>query len=239
MPHQGEKVLINMKIALLGDGKMNRLIAELALLSGHEITARFSRTCGTLQDNPSKLESAEVAIDFSHSSAVLDHLDSCLSFGKPLVIGTTGWEEHLSLAKQKVKEKQGSCFFAPNFSIGIYLFQKIVSHAAALFQPHADYDVSGIEYHHQQKRDQPSGTAKALIDQLLQQMPRLKTLPFSSVRCGHIPGTHSLLFDSPCDTITLTHEARNRQGFAQGALLAAEWLLTRKGFFNLDDMMEK
>ncbi len=226
-----------MKLALLGNGKMNRLIADLAPAYSHEIIACFSRTHGTLQDHPSKLESADLAIDFSHSSVVLNHLDICLSLRKPLVIGTTGWEEHLPLAKLKVKEKQGSCLFAPNFSIGVFLFQKIVSEAAALFQPFPDYDVSGIEYHHQQKRDYPSGTAKALIHQLLQQMPRLKTIPFSSVRCGHIPGTHTLLFDSPCDTITLTHEARNRQGFAQGALLAAEWLLTKKGFFSLHDIM--
>lgn len=226
-----------MKIALLGDGKMNRLIAELAPLRGHEISACFSRTRGTLQEHPAKLESADVAIDFSHASVVLNHLDICLSLRKPLVIGTTGWEEQVPLANAMVKEKQGSCLFAPNFSIGVYLFQKIVRYAAALFQPCSEYDVTGIEYHHRHKRDQPSGTAKALMDCLLEQMPRLKTLPFSSIRCGHIPGTHTLLFDSPCDTITLTHEARNRQGFAQGALLAAEWVVTKQGFFNLNDMM--
>lgn len=227
-----------MKIALIGYGKMGQLIEELALIHGHIIVARFSRQLGTLSDRPEDLAQADVAIDFSQSSVVLNHLNICLSLGKPLVIGTTGWEEELPIAKRLVNQAKGSCLYAPNFSLGIYLFQQVISYASSLFQPFNEYDVSGIEHHHRQKLDQPSGTAKALSQKLLQNMPRITSFNFSSIRCGHMPGTHTLHFDSPADTLTFTHQARNRQGFAQGALIAAKWLLPRQGFFTIDEMMQ-
>jgi 4-hydroxy-tetrahydrodipicolinate reductase len=227
-----------MKIALIGYGKMGQLVEQLAAAKGHQIIARFSRHLGTPQERPQEIAQADIAIDFSQPSVVLNHLNLCLALGKPLVIGTTGWEEQLPTAQQLVKQAQGTCLYAPNFSVGFYLFQQIMGYAASLFQPFTDYDVSGIECHHRQKLDKPSGTAKALSQHLLQHMPRLQTLDFSSVRCGSMPGTHTLHFDSPVDTLTFTHQARNRQGFAQGAILAAEWLLPRQGFFTIDDMMQ-
>jgi 4-hydroxy-tetrahydrodipicolinate reductase len=226
-----------MNIALIGYGKMGQLIDQLAYVKGHQVTARFSRQLGTLQDRPQDLARADLAIDFSQASVVLTHLEMCLSLGKPIVIGTTGWEEHLTKAQQLVEKAKGSCLYAPNFSIGFYLFQQVMSYAASLFQPFSHYDVSGIEYHHRQKLDKPSGTAKALGQQILNQMPRLDSLDFSSVRCGHMPGTHILHFDSSVDTLTFTHQARNRQGFVDGVFMAAEWLLPRQGFFKIDDMM--
>lgn len=226
-----------MKIALIGYGKMGQLVEQIAQAKGHQITARFSRRLGTLEDRLQDLAQIDLAIDFSQAPFVLPHLKLCLSLGKPLVIGTTGWEEQLTTAQEMVHQAHGSCLYAPNFSIGIYLFQQIVNYAASLFQPCHDYDVSGVEYHHKQKRDTPSGTAKALTQNLLHHMPWLQEFTFSSVRCGHIPGTHTLHFDSPNDTLTFTHQARNRQAFAEGALKAAEWLLPRKGFFTMEDMM--
>lgn len=227
-----------MKIALIGYGKMGQLVEQLATAKGHQVIARFSRHLGTPQERPQEIAQADVAIDFSQSAVVLHHLNLCLALGKPLVIGTTGWEEQLPVAQQLVKQAQGTCLYAPNFSIGFYLFQQMMGYAASLFQPFTDYDVSGIECHHRQKLDKPSGTAKALSQDLLKHMPRLQALDFSSVRCGSMPGTHTLHFDSPVDTLTFTHQARNRQGFAQGAILAAEWLLPRRGFFTIDDMMQ-
>lgn len=226
-----------MKIALIGYGKMGQLIEQLAHVKGHQITARFSRHLGTLQERKQDLAQADLAIDFSQGACVLTHLEICLSLGKPLVIGTTDWEEQIVAAQKMVEQAHGSCLYAPNFSIGIYLFQQIIAYAASLFQSFSDYDVSGVEYHHHQKLDHPSGTAKALSQILLRYMPRLKEFNFSSIRCGHIPGTHTLLFDSSDDTLTFTHQARNRHGFAQGALMAAEWLLPRKGFFTMEEMM--
>ncbi len=227
-----------MRIALLGYGKMGQLVEQLALANNHHIVARISRQFGGLENHLQSLEQADLAIDFSQASAVLNHLQLCLSMKKPLIIGTTGWETHLETAQLMVQQSQGSCLYAPNFSIGVYLFQQIVAHAASLFQSFPHYDVSGIEYHHRQKLDQPSGTAKSLTKHVLHCMPRLQQFNFSSIRCGHIPGTHTLLFDSPNDTLTLTHQARSREGFALGALMAAEWLLPRQGFFTLDDMMQ-
>jgi 4-hydroxy-tetrahydrodipicolinate reductase len=227
-----------MKIALLGYGKMGKLVEQAALDNGHEVIAKFSRQLGTAQSRMHDIAQADLVIDFSQPSCVMPHLELCLSFNKPLVIGTTGWENQLNQAQDLVNRFEGSCLHAPNFSIGAYLFQQIAFFAASLFQPFPEYDVCGIEYHHRQKLDAPSGTSKALTKQILEQMPRLDNLNFTSVRCGHIPGTHTIHFDSSVDTITLTHEARNRQGFASGAIKAAEWLVSRKGFFSIEDMMQ-
>lgn len=228
-----------MKIALLGYGKMGRLIEQSAIAHGHEITGRFSLQHGIASHRPNALASADIAIDFSHASAVLPHLDLCLSMGKPLLIGTTGWEDQLPEAQQIIGESPAiGCLYAPNFSLGFCLFQKIIAYAASLLQSFPSYDVCGIESHHKEKKDSPSGSAKALIRTVLNNMPRLTTLPFSSVRCGHIPGNHSLLFDSPADTITLTHEARSREGFVQGVFTAVDWLVDKKGLFTLDDMIQ-
>ncbi len=227
-----------MKLALIGYGKMGQLIEQMASIKGHQIVARFSSHLGTLNDRLEELFEADLVMDFSQTSCVLSHLKLCLSASKPLIIGTTGWEKQKIAAQEIVQKSGGSCLYSPNFSIGIYLFKHIIAYAANLFQPFPDYDVTGIEYHHHQKIDKPSGTAKELSKELLQNMPRLKELNFSSIRCGHIPGTHTLYFDSLADTLIFTHQARNRQGFAHGAILAAEWLLHRKGFFTIDDMMK-
>ena len=225
-----------MKIALFGYGKMGLLVEQMAQAKGDEIIARFSKTLGTANDQAENLLAADVAIDFSNASCVLPHLELCLKLNIPLVIGTTGWEEQLTYAQERVKEKGGACLYAPNFSIGVFLFQQIVAYAATLFNPFVEYDVSGVEAHHRKKLDHPSGTAKTLTKQLLKKMPRLHDFHFTSIRSGYIPGTHTIQFNGPTDSITLTHEAHNRDGFAQGALLAAEWLITKKGFFSLDDM---
>lgn len=227
-----------MKIALLGYGKMGQLVEQAAQARGHQIVERFSREKGSLKDRREALIATDLAIDFTEASCVLPHLELCLSLGKPLIIGTTGWEENHLTAQEMVRKAKGSCLYSPNFSLGIYLFQQIIAYAASLFQPFKDYDVGGIEYHHRQKLDSPSGTAKALTQNLIHHMPRAKDFQFTSVRCGHIPGTHTLQFEGPADSITLTHEARNRQGFAEGAVFAAEWLLGKTGFFSLTDMMK-
>ena len=188
-------------------------------------------------DFESGTSTSDVVIDFSHPSSVLSHLDLCLAMKKSIVIGTTGWETSHDQARQRIEEAKGSCLYSPNFSIGIFLFNQIVAHAAQLLQKFPEYDVAGVEAHHRQKVDSPSGTAKALSDTLLHNMPRLKDFNFSSIRCGSIPGTHTLYFDSNVDTLTLTHEARNREGFAHGAVIGAEWLIGRQGFFTMKDMM--
>lgn len=227
-----------MKIVLFGYGKMGQLVEQQAKERGHQIVDRFSRQFGTCEQKTQELVNADLAIDFSHPSAVLNHLNICLSLNIPIVIGTTGWDEYYMTAQHLVQQAKGSCLYSPNFSIGFFLFQQAIIYAASLFQQFSDYDVSGIEYHHKHKIDQPSGTAKSLKNEILNHMPRLTSFDFTSVRCGYIPGTHTLNFDGPADTLSFTHQARNRQGFAHGALLASEWLHGKKGFYTFKDMME-
>jgi|688.fasta_scaffold73644_4 4-hydroxy-tetrahydrodipicolinate reductase len=211
----------SLKIFLFGSGKMGKKIKELAPHQGHQIVDNFFE--------------ADIGIDFSHSDVLLDHVEAAIKAEKNLVIGTTGWEAQTAEIRHLVKQAQIGVLYSPNFSIGVALFLNIVKQAAKLLAG-TGYEVSGLEAHHSQKMDAPSGTAKLLTEVLRKEMD-LET-SFCSLRCGHIPGTHTLLFDSPCDTITLTHAARNRDGFALGALSAAEWLLGRKGFYTLEDMLK-
>ena len=225
-----------MKIALFGYGKMGQLVEQVARAQGHQFAAIFSRS--SCLPCEKKLSEADVAIDFSVGACVLEHLSLCLSRGKPLVIGTTGWEDQIAEARHLVLKNDGSCLHAPNFSIGVYLYRQVVKYAASLFHHFPEYDVCGIESHHKHKLDHPSGTAKAIRKDLLSHMPRLQSFDFTSIRCGHIPGTHSVHFEGAADSISFTHEARGRHSFAEGAVMAASWLLNRKGFYSFDEMMQ-
>lgn len=224
-----------MKIALLGNGKMGQMVEAAAKQRGHAIVATITRGKIT----PNLLKDAQVCIDFSHPECVLDHIQAIAMCNKPLIMGTTGWTDYLDEAKRIVLKSNIGFLYSPNFSIGVALFFRLVQSAAQLIDPFANYDVGLFEAHHNQKADAPSGTAKALKQIINQAMKtRSSNLPeISSIRCGSIPGTHSVIFDSPADTITLTHEARNREGFANGAITAAEWIQNRKGFFTLEDML--
>lgn len=226
-----------MKIALIGHGKMGKEVEKCALARGHTIAVK---------------EEADLWIDFSHPSGILERIDQALQLGKPHVIGTTGWDNLFEEAKKRTLQKQGALFVSANFSLGVNLFLAVVKETCKLISPFTLYDVAGHEIHHNQKIDSPSGTARLIAEAVLQTFPTKKRalyqipdrkiapdeLAFSSLRVGHVPGTHSLVFDSPCDTITLTHEARSREGFALGAVMAAEWLLNKKGFFTMQDFME-
>ncbi|MBA2367937.1 MAG: dihydrodipicolinate reductase [Candidatus Protochlamydia sp.] len=223
-----------MKIGLFGYGKMGKLTAQMAQTRGHEI-AIIANGSNRLEKIPDEID---VMIDFSSGISVMEHIRLCVQAEKALIIGTTGWEEQLPKARGMIENSSIACLYAPNFSIGVYLFSQIVSFAAELINPFEQYDMSGIEFHHKAKIDSPSGTAKMLREEILKKIPRLKDFQFSSVRCGSIPGTHTLCMDCPADIITLTHEARNRNGFAEGAVLAAEWIIDKKGFFSLNDMLK-
>lgn len=221
----------SMKIALLGYGKMGKLVESLALAQGHEIVA--------IIDSKEKLSELkrvdfDIGIDFTSPETVKEHVAFFGEINKNLVVGTTGWEEHLHSVKASVAQSQIGLLYSPNFSIGVSLFKLIVEAAGKIIGQTKRYDAAGMEAHHRQKVDAPSGTAKLLQHALHSQGWQI---PFNSLRCGHIPGTHTIHFDSPEDSITLTHTARNREGFAHGALVAAEWLRGKQGFFTLDDMI--
>ncbi len=235
-----------MKIALIGYGKMGRMVEGAALQKGYEVVFKGREVAPAIQ-------TADVCIDFSHPNCILENIHAAVKAGVNLVVGTTGWYDRLEHVKAIINESRIGFLYAPNFSLGVHLFIKIVEEAAALLEPFDEYDAAAIELHHSKKADSPSGTAKALANALLSKITRKQsvesdsvqgpiephTLHVASLRCGSIPGTHTVIFDSPADTITLTHQARNREGFASGAILAAEWLQGRKGFYSMDDLLKR
>ncbi len=214
-----------MKLALLGYGKMGRTIERLAIDGGHEVVS---------------LQEAEVCLEFTAPSAVLGNVRLLAELGKPMVIGTTGWEDQLDLVREAVEAAGVGCVYAANFSLGMQLFYRLVSEAAQLVRELEQYDVSGHEIHHKQKRDRPSGSAKKLSSILAEKLGRFgkEQLQFSSERCGVVPGMHSVRLEGPADSITLTHEVRSRETFAEGALWAAEWVIDKKGFYALEEVFD-
>jgi 4-hydroxy-tetrahydrodipicolinate reductase len=222
-----------MKIALLGAGKMGCLIEQEALKHGHQIISKTGRSLPSL----SLIQQADICIDFSHADAVYEHTSLACKAGKNIVIGTTGWEDQCEMIQNLALTSNIGVIASPNYSLGVQLFKMIVAETANLLKNFCDYDVSGYEIHHKYKLDAPSGTAKMLAQTVAHRLGERGIFDFSSVRCGSVPGTHTLIFDSEVDTILLTHEARSRNGFAKGALEAATWLIGKRGFYSIEDMI--
>lgn len=216
-----------MKIALVGYGKMGRKIEDLASLQGHLVVAKVTSS----DWNDQAIEDADVCIEFSTPDSAIQNIRRIIEKNKPIVIGTTGWYDHLESIRLLVEESGAGAVYASNFSLGMNVFTELIKAATALFCPFTEYDVAGIEYHHKEKKDAPSGTAKELAQMIKQRMFLPDDFAFSSVRCGSFPGIHTVLFDSSVDSVSLTHEAKNRDGFALGAIRAAEWIVDKKGFF--------
>ena len=227
-----------MKIALIGHGAMGQLVEAGARKAGDEIGVVLTSKHDTLSiaQVAEKLRGHDVAIDFTVGDAVLKNVEACARAGVPLVEGTTGWKQHESTAKQIMTEHSGAMVYGANFSIGVNLFYRIAKQAAALFSAVDGYSPFIEEAHHNRKRDAPSGTALKLRDLMSEHLG--PDIPTSSTRAGYIPGTHRVGFDSEADQILLTHTARSRQGFANGALLAAHWIVGRTGVFEFTDVIE-
>lgn len=243
-----------LKATLIGYGRMGQAIHQLANDEEIEIISRIDPHHPKAEWRelvPQAVEGADICIDFTTPGEVLGNIERLGDYGKSIVVGTTGWYDHLERARQIAERKQIGLFYSENFSIGMNLFKKIVAHAASLINDWPSYDVALIEQHHRRKLDSPSGSAMAvarlllknirrkkwIVTESLQREPKENEIHVQSVRCGSIPGTHQVLFDSAADQITITHEARNRNDFALGALLAAKWLHGRKGLYNMDDLM--
>lgn len=242
-----------MKIAIIGYGNMGREIERLAAAKGIQAAAIIDPADAKATHKRITRNTADfdVAVDFSVPNAVVDNVRMVASAGKNMVVGTTGWYNSLNEVKDIVRESGIGFIYSPNFSLGVNLFFRIVDESSKLFDKVADYDVFVYEGHHSQKLDSPSGTAKALGDTLLKNIRRKNKLVFdkldrkilpeelhvASFRAGYNPGTHVVGFDSEADTIELKHTARSRAGFALGALLAAEWISGRKGFYTMQDFM--
>lgn len=223
-----------LKLALLGYGKMGKSVEKAAIAKGHIIDA----IAASPQDLAS-FDHASVVIDFTKAESVVDNVHRAAKAGKNIVIGTTGWQKDLAHVKDLVEKYGIGAIYSPNFSLGVLLFLKLVKEAAKIISPHQDYDVGGEEIHHNQKKDAPSGTALVIAETLKKnwQGEAPPQLEFSSLRVGQFPGTHTLYFDSPFDTIALTHSAKNREGFARGAIFAAEWIQHKKGLYTVEDIL--
>jgi 4-hydroxy-tetrahydrodipicolinate reductase len=217
---------------------MGRLVRSRAELEGHEIAATVTGkdTERSADDLAALLHGVDVAIDFSVGAAVVQSAAACALAAVPLVEGTTGWGEQKEEVLRIIAEHDGALVYGANFSVGVNVFYRIVAQSAALFRS-VGYAPFIEEAHHIRKRDAPSGTALRLQEIMKQES--LDAVPISSTRAGFIPGTHRVGFDSAADQILLTHSARSRDGFAAGALLAANWIVGRKGVFEFTEVIDE
>lgn len=228
-----------MKIALIGHGAMGKLIDRMAREREHDITSIIddADSGSPAADLAARMRGADVAIDFTVASAVQRNVEACMMAGVPLVVGTTGWNAKRDEIEKIVRDGDGGLVFGANFSIGVNLFYRVVDIAAGLFSRFSDYETFIEEQHHSRKRDAPSGTALKLKEVVSRHFE--KDFSVSATRAGNIPGTHRVGFDGPADQILLEHTARSREGFAAGALMAAEWIVGKKGFYEFTDVIEK
>ena len=247
-----------MKIALLGYGKMGKIIEKIATDRNHIIVLKID------QDNqheltPENLKKADVVIEFTTPASVLNNIRHCFDANVPVVVGTTGWYEHLDKIKQECQQGGHTLLYASNFSVGVNIFFHINRKLAKLMNKYPYYDVQVEEIHHTQKLDSPSGTAitiaEGIIDNLDSKKEWVNVLSsegneadesniksdevfIESFRIDSVPGTHTVIYDSEVDSIEFKHTAHNRHGFALGAVLAAEWLHQKKGFFSVEEMFD-
>lgn len=218
---------------------MGQLVAKLAAEQGHQValTLDIDDANRGVEDLTKVLRGCDVAIDFSIADSVLKNVEACARAGVPIVVGTTGWQSQVDEAQSVVTEHNGALIYGANFSVGVQVFYRIATRAAELFRDLSSYDGFIEEAHHKRKRDAPSGTAVQLRNLVAEALDR--DVPVSSTRAGYIPGTHRLGFDSAADQITLTHTARSREGFAAGALVAASWIIGRKGVYEFSTVFEE
>ncbi|MFD1164355.1 4-hydroxy-tetrahydrodipicolinate reductase [Sphingobacterium daejeonense] len=244
-----------MKIVLLGYGKMGQLIERFAMKRGHEVVLivdESNRSSITSED----LEDADMAIDFSTPDAALENISLCFESDLPLVVGTTGWYEHLEEVKETCLDADQSLLYGSNFSIGVNIFFHINKMLAKAMDPYKQYDVQVEEIHHIHKLDAPSGTAITIAEGILENsddkkswvnsvegsgeevIPKADELLIESLRIEEVPGTHTVLYSSEVDQIEFKHTAHSREGFALGAVIAAEWLFGKKGFYQVTEMFD-
>lgn len=236
-----------MKIALLGYGKMGQAIEETALQKGHEIVLRIN---DQNLDNLTKenIRQADVAIEFTNPQSAVDNILFCFNENVPVVCGTTGWLAQLKTIEEKCKEVNGAFLYASNFSIGVNIFFELNKKLATLMSLHSGYDIQLEEIHHTQKKDAPSGTAITLAEGIIAALPRKNKwvnqeaqnsgdLSIISKRIDDVSGTHSVKYSSAIDDIEIIHTAHNRRGFAQGAVLAAEFIADKKGIFTMKNVL--
>ena len=230
-----------MKFALLGYGRMGKAIEEIALERGHEIICKIDKNL-----SEGNLYQADVAINFSIPDAAVDNISRALNKSVPVICGTTGWLDAYQQVTQIAIKKNTAFLYASNFSVGVNLFFKLNMVLAQIMESHKEYSASMEETHHIHKLDAPSGTAITLAEGIIENSNLIDwklgedgkdSLRIQSYREGEIPGTHSVKYKSPIDNITIEHKAHNRKGFAFGSVIAAEWIVGKKGIFKMDDVL--
>jgi 4-hydroxy-tetrahydrodipicolinate reductase len=238
-----------MNIALIGYGKMGKEIEKIALSRGHMIVLKVDAINASTY-SIHELQRADVAIEFSTPETAVDNIKKCFEANVPVVVGTTGWLDHLEELKKICEEKKQTLFYASNYSIGVNLFFKLNDYLSKLMNNYPEYNVTMEEIHHVHKLDSPSGTAITLANQVISNIPQKEKwinstsgkkneLEIISKRIDEVPGTHTIKYSSDVDEICIEHVAHNRQGFALGAVIAAEWIRERKGVFGMNDLLEK
>ena len=241
-----------MKIALVGFGNMGKQLVEIVSERKQDTIVSISFSERIKKLDIAGIKKADIVIDFTSSEIVLENIKKVAQMKKPLVVGTTGWYEKLNDVKQIIKENNIGFVYGQNFSIGANIFFHIVRYSAELIDQFQFYDVYGLEIHHAKKKDSPSGTAKKISEIVLNNFSKKKVLQtekldrqiaeeefhFVSVRGGENSGRHEITFDSQADAISLRHQAHNRRGFGEGALLAAEFIKEKKGFYSFDEVFE-
>lgn len=239
-----------MKAAIIGHGKMGHMIEEILKERGHEIVAVIDEH-NRDEFASAAFASADVAIEFSCPGAAVDNLLHAFAAGVPVVCGTTGWLDSMPEIKDMCGKGEGTLLWSSNFSIGMNIFMAINRYLADIMRNFPQYSPSMVETHHIHKLDHPSGTAITLAEELIDRTPLLQTweevpeggagapgrLPVTAIREGEMPGIHTVIWDSEADSITISHSAKSRRGFALGAVLAAEWLVGKKGFHTMAEML--
>jgi len=231
-----------MKIALLGYGKMGKIIEHIASQRGHKIVLKIDKG-----DNDYDIRKADVAIDFSIPSAAVSNISNCLKNGVPVISGTTGWLNQFDDMVALCKERDGAFIYASNYSLGVNIFFELNKQLAKMMASLKQYNVSMEEIHHTQKLDAPSGTAITLAEGIIENTDYTNweldksnsknTLPIVAKRIENVPGTHMVNYNSEVDNISISHTAHNRQGFALGAVIAAEWIVGKTGVFTMKDVL--
>jgi 4-hydroxy-tetrahydrodipicolinate reductase len=225
-------------LAIVGYGKMGRLIEQLAPEYGFVVRLKLDEFNNSNYEGitPENFRGIEVAIDFSIPAAVVTNAERISALGVNIVVGTTGWLEHLDRVRRAVESNGTALVWSPNYSIGVNAFLRVVAEAAKLLSGQSEYGAWAYEVHHATKKDAPSGTLIKLVDEM-KKAGYGRAIDVSSNRAGAHPGTHEIGFDSAADTITLRHTARSREGFARGALKAAQWVAGKKGFHEFADVV--
>jgi 4-hydroxy-tetrahydrodipicolinate reductase len=225
-------------VAVIGDGKMGQAIRQLALDKGWKVTATLGEreNAGGAGINARSLGNPQVAVEFTQPDAAVGNITACLKAGVPIVVGTTGWYDSLPEVTRIAKESGTPLLWAPNFSLGVNVLIELARYAGTIMRSLDGFDAHIVETHHATKKDAPSGTAMAIGKAASDALDR--PIPTTSVRTGSVPGTHELIFDGAFEQLSLTHLARDRRVFAEGALKAADWLIGKKGVFTMRDVLD-